>query len=73
MCSRKALPILIGGDFNILRNPDEKNNKNYNDQWPFLFNGIIDDLNLIELEMSSRKYTWANFLANPTYEKLAEF
>jgi hypothetical protein len=53
MCSRKALPILIGGDFNILRNPDEKNNKNYNNQWPFLFNGIIDDLNLIELEMSS--------------------
>jgi hypothetical protein len=24
MCSREALPILIGGDFNILRNPDEK-------------------------------------------------
>jgi hypothetical protein len=70
MCSREALPILIGGDFNILRNPDEKNNENYNDRWSFPFNAIIDGLNLRELEMSGRRYTWANSLANPTYEKL---
>jgi hypothetical protein len=52
MCSREALPILIGGDFNILRNPDKRNNENYNDRWPFLFNAIIDGLNLRGLKMS---------------------
>jgi hypothetical protein len=36
----------------------------------FLFNCVIDGLNLRELEMSGRRYTWANSLLNPTYEKL---
>jgi hypothetical protein len=70
MCSHETLPILIGGDFNILRSPDEKNNDNYDDRWPFLFNAIIDGLCLRELQMSGRNFTWANNLVNPTYEKL---
>jgi hypothetical protein len=28
MCSNENLPVLIGGDFNILRSPEEKNNNN---------------------------------------------
>ena len=60
----------MGGDFNILRTPYDKNNDNFDSRWPFLFNAIIDGLNLRELEMSGRKYTWANSLPNPTYEKL---
>jgi hypothetical protein len=35
-----------------------------------LFNCVIDGLNLQELEMSDRPYTWANSLPNPMYEKL---
>jgi hypothetical protein len=31
---------------------------------------VIDGLNLRELEMSGRKFTWANSLPNPTFEKL---
>jgi hypothetical protein len=27
--SHEQLPILIGGDFNMLRNPSKKNNGNY--------------------------------------------
>jgi hypothetical protein len=57
MCSHENLPILIGGDFNIMRNSGEKNNERFNDRWPFLFNAIIDGLNLRELEMLGRKYT----------------
>jgi exonuclease III len=34
VCSKDALPIIIGGDFNIIRSSDEKNNANYNDRWP---------------------------------------
>ena len=70
MCIHEKLPILVGGDFNILRPPYEKNNDNFDSHCLFLFNAIIDGLNLRELEMSGRKYTWANSLPNPTYEKL---
>jgi hypothetical protein len=35
-----------------------------------LFNCVIDGLNLRELEMSGRQFTWANSMPNPTYEKL---
>ena len=45
-CRKVSLPLLVGGDFNIIRNPSEKNNDNYDGRWPFLFNAIIDGLNL---------------------------
>ena len=69
-CSKENLPLCIGGDFNIIRNASEKNNERYDDKWPFLFNAIIDGLDLREIEMSGRKFTWANSLPTPTYEKL---
>jgi endonuclease/exonuclease/phosphatase family metal-dependent hydrolase len=68
--AEKSLPLLIGGDFNIIRNPNEKNNDNYDDRWPFLFNAIINGLNLREIKMSGRKFTWASSNSVPTYEKL---
>jgi hypothetical protein len=70
MCSHESLPLVIGGDYNILRHPLEKNNDRYNFRWPFLFNVVIDGLNLKELQLSGRKYTWANNLEVPTFEKL---
>jgi hypothetical protein len=45
------LPFLVGGDFNIIRNPSEKNNSRYNDRWLLLFNAIIETFNLRKLEM----------------------
>lgn len=70
VCSKETIPTVVGGDFNILRNPQEKNNDNFNDRWPFLFNAVIDTLNLRELESSGRSFTWANHLQNQTFEKL---
>jgi len=54
----------------IFKKSERKNNDNYDHCWPFLFNAIIDGLNLRELEMSGRQYTWANWLQTPTYEKV---
>jgi hypothetical protein len=64
------LPILAGGDFNIIRNPQEKNNDRYDDRCPFLFNVVIDGLDLRELKLSNRKFTGANSRETPTYEML---
>lgn len=69
-CSMETLPIMVGGDFNLIRNPTEKNNDRYDSIWPLLFNACIESLNLRELELSGRKNTWANSLPVPTYEKL---
>jgi hypothetical protein len=70
MMSHERLPILMGGDFNILRHTHEKHKESFEGRWPFLFNYVIDGLNIRELQMSSRRFTWANSLPNPMYEKL---
>jgi hypothetical protein len=70
MCSNENLPVLIGGDFNILRSREDKNDDDYNGRCHFLFNVVIVGLNLRELDLFGRKYTWANSLAHSTYKKL---
>ena len=69
-CQNESLPFLMGGDFNIIRGPNEKNNDRYDDRWPSLFNAVITSLDLRELELSGRKFTWANSLPQPTFERL---
>jgi hypothetical protein len=70
MCNITGKPILIGGDFNIIRRPSEKNNDKYNDRWPFLFNACIESLDLRKLDLSSRRFTWADSLDSTTFEQL---
>jgi hypothetical protein len=60
MCGNETKPILIGGDFNIIRSPQEKNSNNYDARWPFVFNAIIESINLRETVLSGRQYTWAS-------------
>ena len=70
ICGFEQLPILVEGDFNIIRRRDEKINDNFDGRWSFMFNTIIESLDLREIELSGRKFTWANALPNPTFEKL---
>jgi endonuclease/exonuclease/phosphatase family metal-dependent hydrolase len=70
ICSTDDKPTLIGGDFNIIRSPAEKNNDRYNDRWPFLFNACIERLDFRELDLSGRCFTWENNLDTPTFERL---
>jgi hypothetical protein len=62
--SNEKNPVLVGGDFNIIRSPNEKNNERYDNHWPFLFNAIINSLDLRELQLSGRQFTWAKQSAN---------
>jgi hypothetical protein len=63
-------PILVGGDFNLLRFRHEKSKGRFDDHWPFLFNAIIDSLDLRQISMIGRQFTWANSMSDPTFEKL---
>jgi hypothetical protein len=48
----------------------EKSKVHFDIHWPFLCNAIIDNLDLREVSMVGRQFTWANSLPDPTYEKL---
>jgi hypothetical protein len=70
ICETETLNMLVGGDFNIIRRKEEKNNDNFNARWPFIFNAIIECLDLREIILSGRQFTWASRREIPTYEKL---
>ena len=53
-----------------MRRQSDKKNDNFNTRWPFIFNAIIESLDLREIDLSGRQYTWANRKPNPTFEKL---
>jgi hypothetical protein len=63
-------PDLVGGIFNIIRRQEEKNNDNFTPRWLFIFNAIIESLDLKEIALTCRQFTWAIRRAVPTYEKL---
>ena len=69
-CSRETLPYVIGGDFNIMRCPEDKSTDNFDFKWPNIFNQVIEVLDLKEIEMSGRQFTWASYGDNPIFEKL---
>jgi hypothetical protein len=66
-------PLLIGGDFNILRKAEEKNKSGGLNKWSSLFNSIIDQHGLVEFDLKNRLYTWSNNRSDPTFEKLDRF
>jgi hypothetical protein len=69
-CSRNSDPILIGGDFNIIRFANERNRQVGFQRYSDLFNTLIDFYELRELEMSGGIYTWSNNQEIPILEKL---
>ena len=66
-CSNCSHPLLIGGDFNILRKESDKNKPGGTNKWSSFFNSIIDIHDLIELDLSGRHFTWSNNRNPPTF------
>lgn len=69
-CSHETLPYIIGGDFNIMRKAEDKSTNNFDTKWPTLFNAVIELLDLREISLSGRQYTWAGPGDDSTFEKL---
>jgi hypothetical protein len=63
-------PILLGGDFNLVRSSLDKNNGQVNFRWINLFNDWVNRWGLIELELRNRKYTWTNNQENVVIARL---
>jgi exonuclease III len=70
VCSACNGPWMIGGDFNLIYQADDKNNDNLNRAMMGRFRRLLNDLQLKELPLLRRKYTWSNERANPTLVRL---
>jgi hypothetical protein len=53
-------PMLLGGDFNMIRKVEEKSNGNVNIQLMEAFNVMINITALRELHRSGSRFTWTN-------------
>jgi exonuclease III len=68
-----SLPILLGGDFNLVRNASEKSNENVNAQWAFLFNDWVNKWSLVKIKTANRLFTWSNNQKDPILATLDRF
>jgi len=69
-CSKETLPYIIGGDFNIMHCLEDKSSGDFDPKWPIFLNATIESLDLKEITMVGRQYTWTGPRDNPTFEKL---
>lgn len=65
-----SFPIIIGGDFNIIRKRGESNRNKPLNKWSHLFTAIIENWEMKEVELNGRIFTWSNNQENPVFEKL---
>jgi len=61
---------LVVGDFNLLRKPMDRNREGADLNNFFLFNEAINKLDLIELTLHGRQFTWTNKQFPPLLERL---
>jgi hypothetical protein len=63
--TRATSPVLIAGDFNLIRGSTDKNNRNIDWSRVNLFNDSIARLQLREVVRSGARFTWTNKQLNP--------
>ncbi|KAF8670729.1 hypothetical protein HU200_050394 [Digitaria exilis] len=63
-------PWLLAGDFNMARSPEDKNNDNFNFSEANMLNDTINAIELIDIPLVDRAYTWSNKRATPTLVRL---
>jgi endonuclease/exonuclease/phosphatase family metal-dependent hydrolase len=60
-----SFPVVVLGDFNLIRGPQDKNNSNVN--WPLVnaFNDAIARMALREVARTGPRFTWSNRQRSP--------
>ena len=61
---------MLSGDFNLIADPSDKSNDRINRQMMGRFRRCISDLDMHEVYLNGRRYTWSNERTAPTLEKL---
>jgi hypothetical protein len=61
---------MLAGDFNMIYCAEDKNNDNVNRALMGRFRRLVNDLELKEIPLLGRRYTWSNERASPTLVKL---
>ena len=64
---------MFGGDFNLIRSPNEKNKPVTNRRWMDMFNSVISTYEMREICMTGGSFIWSNNQVDPTLEKLDRF
>ena len=76
LVARRALcpgPWMLIGDFNLILCASDKSNANIDRRMMGRFRRFIDNMELKELFLHGRKFTWSNEQSNPTMSKLDSF
>ena len=63
-------PWVLGGDFNMMYSAEDKNNDNLNRAMMGRFRRFVNDVDLKEVPLIGRRYTWLNEREAPTLVKL---
>ena len=63
-------PCILAGDFNLIARATDKNNLNINRRLLAAFRSFINELQLRDLYLHGRRYTWSNEQENATMVKL---
>jgi hypothetical protein len=61
---------MISGDFNMIYKAEDKNNSRLNRRMMNRFRHLLEDLDLLELHLHGRLYTWSNEREDPTLERI---
>ncbi|KAK8611389.1 hypothetical protein V6N13_131441 [Hibiscus sabdariffa] len=73
LVARLNIPILMGGDFNIVRNSEEKSGLHIQRGAMFAFFDLINDLSLIDLPLFGGRFTWSNLRESPSSSRIDRF
>ncbi|XVE95789.1 hypothetical protein REPUB_Repub02eG0163900 [Reevesia pubescens] len=71
--SNLAVHWCLGGDFNVVRYPHEKNGVGYNLGAMFQFSDFIEELGLVDLQLEGGKFTWSSNREEPCFCRLDRF
>ena len=63
-------PWMLAGDFNMIYCSEDKSNENINRAMMGRFRRFVNDLELKEIPLLGRRYTWSNERESPTLVKL---
>jgi hypothetical protein len=63
-------PWVVGGDFNLIYKVEDKNNQNVDRAMMGRFRRLLNELELVEIDLLGRQFTWSNEREAPTLVRL---